>query len=424
MFSFTPARAVLTAVFALAVRQSVSVAPQSWEHSWDTLLSAQFIDFGYNAYTDAQAAFIASHYSIVSIEKCSGSGDTESVVWRTAAQVKAFNPKMRVVFYWDTDQGALSCYSAYTEFMSTPSLWLRDDAGVVVNSSAGQPLMDYSNPQAVAWWVSVPLNGTGSPAASLIDGVLADGTGRSIAGSGCFTPSSRISAARCDALVAAKSAMVSALQALFNSTNGGIVLQNGLAFYPPPGSPADHNLYTLPDASGVMNEHFAVFEQVLPDGSLNVSLVATVIETVQVAIDAGKIVVLGTWPGPLVTPFTDVSPSWPGGTQPKTLLNWRPVMLAKHAFAMAAYLTIATPRVFVQYELWYNGFQQGALPCDDAPATCVAPMSASWYPDLMKPLGAPLGPAFRVGNIYYRSFAHANSTLNLDDPDASQVTFF
>jgi hypothetical protein len=54
-------------------------------------------------------------------------------------------------------------------------------------------------------------------------------------------------------------AQVSELQALFNATNGGVVLQNGLAFYPPPASPPDHNLYTLPDARGVLVEHFSVF---------------------------------------------------------------------------------------------------------------------------------------------------------------------
>jgi hypothetical protein len=112
------------------------------------------------------------------------------------------------MFYWDVDQGALSCYNAHAVFMAHPDWWLRDDAGVVVNGSSEQPIMDYENPDARAWWVSVPLNGTGSPAASLIDGVLADGTGHGVAGSGCYSAASRIAPARCDALVAAKSQMV------------------------------------------------------------------------------------------------------------------------------------------------------------------------------------------------------------------------
>jgi hypothetical protein len=64
------------------------------------------------------------------------------------------------------------------------------------------------------------------------------------------------------------------------------------------------------------------------------------------------------------------------------------------------------------------------LPCDDAPSTCCAPASDSWYPDLSKPLGPPLSAATRSGNVWTRRFAHATSTLNLDDPDASSVVFF
>jgi hypothetical protein len=144
--------------------------------------------------------------------------------------------------------------------------------------------------------------------------------------------------------------MVQELQALFNATNGGAVLGNGLAFYP---FPPDHNFYVTADSKGVMAEHFAVFEDVLPDGSLNVSLVAEYIDTVGAAASAGKIVVLGTWPGQLVTPFTsDGFPSWPNNSQPQDNAGWRAALLAKHTFALAGFLTMATETVYMQYEVW------------------------------------------------------------------------
>lgn len=399
----------------------VAASPQDWSHSWSTALESQFIDYGYQTLTQQKAQFVATHYQIASFEKCTGPGPTEPNVWATAAQIKALNPSFKAMFYWDVDQTALSCYDAYNVFMANPSWWLRDDNGRVVNSSSGQPIMDYTNPAARDWWVSVPLNGTGSPASHLIDGVLADGAGRSVAGSGCYTPSSTISPARCDALVAGKSTMVQQLQTLFSGVNGGVVLGNGLSFYP---SPPDHNFYIVNDSRGVMAEHFAVFEDVLPDGSLNVSLVAEYIDTVAQAAALGKVVVVGTWPGQLVTPFTgDGYPSWPNNSQPVDNAGWQAALLAKHTFALAGFLTMATETVYMQYEAWYNGLVQGAIPCPEQPSACSAPPAAEWYPALLKPLGSPLGPAVRNGSVWTRAFEHAVSVLNVADPDASSVTF-
>ena len=92
-----------------------------------------------------------------------------------------------------------------------------------------------------------------------------------------------------------------------------------------------------------MAEHFAVFESLLPDGTLNVTRVALFLDLVSAAAAAGKVVVVATWPGPLTTPFVGPLglPSWPGGTQPMTNDGWRAALLAKRAFALAGYLTVA-----------------------------------------------------------------------------------
>ena len=163
----------------------------------------------------------------------------------------------------------------------------------------------------------------------------------------------------------------------------------------------------------------------LADGSLNVSLVAKAIQTIQAGAALGKVVVVGLWPGPLVRFGPDGDPLWPegSGATPRTPAEWRAALLSRHAFAIAFFLTVAEPLVYMQYMLWYNGFSQGALPCNDQPGTCCAPNSDSWYPDLYKPLGAPLGPAKREGNVWTRAFAHASSTLDLDNPGASGVAF-
>jgi hypothetical protein len=137
------AYAVISLLSALAGAEHAT--PQNWAHSWDTAILSQFIDYGYSTLTNDEAAFVATHYQGASFEKCTGPGPTEVNVWATAAQIKAINPAFKAVFYWDMDQFALHCYSAYNDFMANPSWWLRDDQGAVVNGSTNQPVMDYTN---------------------------------------------------------------------------------------------------------------------------------------------------------------------------------------------------------------------------------------------------------------------------------------
>jgi len=361
----------------------------------------------------ADAKAVSNLYTIVSLEKCLGKTDTETAIYDSAALLKSFNPQLKVFFYLATDLGGLQCYSHLKEWLANPQWWLRNDSGEVMNQS-NIPLMDYTNAEARNWWVGIPLNGTGSPAAHLIDGVLADGSGPPACPG--------IGSDRCAALAAGKAVMVDQLQGLFNSTNGGTVLQNLLSFYPPPSSPVDHGLSWLKYSNGAMAEHFAVFESVLPSGKLNVSRVVECLDTVSAAAAAGKLTVFAAWPGLLDGFGKDGWPTWPGNTQPTTMDGWRAALLQKHTFAFAGFLTVAEENVFLSYiGAWYNGFLQGAVPCPDDLSSCAAP--SPWYPDLFKPLGAPLGPAVRTGNVFTRHFERAVSVLDLDNPDASSVTF-
>ena len=407
-------------------KNSHSIDEASWEHSWDTALAGQFIDYGYQTLTGDQAQFVATHYSIVSLEKCTGPGPTEPNVWATAQQLKSINPAIKVLFYWDLDQAALSCYNAYHEYMASPQFWLKDDQGAVVYNGDSPPVprMDYTVKAARDWWINVPLNGTttrrddrgNEQPAQWIDGILADGTG-----SRC--PSPKISKQRCDTIISAKSAMIQELQALFTTANNGRVIGNGIDMYD--GGPRDRNIYSLQDMSGIIGEHFAVFESVnANNNTLNTALVAEFLDILSDAAinHPNKTIVIATWPGLCTSPFNkDGYPSWPGNTQPTTVDGWRAAMLAKHTFALAGYLTIAGPNVFMQYQGWYNGLTQGAIACPTDPSYCSAPNP--WYPDLSRPLGPPKGPAVRSGNVWRREFLHATSVLDLDHPDASQVTF-
>jgi hypothetical protein len=157
--------------------------PQQWSHSWETAGAAWWGDFGYNLLSEPQAKFIAGNYFMASLEKCTGRGQglpTEQGIYQTARQLKKYNPKIKVVFYWHTGQAGIGCYAENATFMAHPDWWLQDDYGNVVGHKdsthpSGQPRIDWTVEAAVAWWVSVPLMGAG--AEQLIDGVLADGAG-------------------------------------------------------------------------------------------------------------------------------------------------------------------------------------------------------------------------------------------------------
>lgn len=396
-----------------------------WTHAWDTALDAQFIDFGYRRLTSSQAADVVSHYRIVSVEKCTrgdaGPEPTERAIWDTAAQLKALDPTIRVLFYIHTDLERIDCYAAYQTFIANPAWWLRDDSGALIfaPNSASVPRMDYTNPAARAWLTAIPLNNSAANAA-VIDGVLADQTG-----SVCPAKPPRLSAARCAEQVEGKAQAMRELQALFDAANGGSVLGNGLSMYP---QHADNNWPSVLEMEGTMAEHFAVFESVNADGSLDVPRVARYINLTRQAALMGKWVVVCTWPGPLDSIDNATNPGWflwAGGVTPpgpNAPLGWRAALKNNLTFALAGWMTIAEENVWMQYQAGYNGLAQGAVRCPQAPTSCAAP--EEWYPELSQPMGAPLGPPVRVGNTFTRDFEHARSVLNLDAPWNSTVTFF
>lgn len=399
---------------ALCVGTVLSKSPT---HGWNTALEGQFIDFGYSCpsndkgkcvgntpFTPERAKAVAEIYPIVSIEKCAGPNDnTEEAIWESAKLLKSFNPNVLVYFYLNSNMDGFACYAMYDYYLSQTQWHLKNDTGGIVHNAQGVPLLDYANTEATDWWANIPLNGT--MYSDIIDGVLAD-----ISGPPKVTG---IAEPRYSALVAGKAAMITNLQAKFKATNDGAVLQNVLTFYE-----NDHHEDWLQYSDGAMAEHFAVFESADPQtGKLNATRVTEYLDTVTYAASLGKFVVMATWPGV----YTDVM-KWANDTQPTTIAGWKEALVQKHTFALAGYLTVAEPTVYMQYEMWYEGFAGGAVPCPTDPASCPAP--DPWYPDLYKPLGAPLGPATRVGNVFTRKFEHATSTLNLDDPDASTVVYF
>jgi len=450
-------------------------AAAQWSHGWDTAGASWWGDFGYSTLTQTQAQFVADHYYLASLEKCTGRAQglvTEDGIYSTAAQLKALNKDVKVAFYWHTGQAGISCYWAQKEFEAHQEWWLRDDHGNVVGHKdsthpAGQPRIDWTVEAAADWWVSVPLrgyNGTSAArAAQLIDGVLADGAG--------FESIPNISAARLQTLYRAKLSMLGRLQAAFDGVGrGGVVFGNGLSEYDQ--DPQDpHNEGILSAVRGVQNEHFAAFEQVQRDGTLNLAKVSDALDVIEWASNLGGngsasssgVVSAGTaataatagtaattpkqvfcsfWAGPYVGFSTEegLAKGWPryhDNSQPcgsnstqglnctaaQHYAGWRAALARWLPFNLASFLSVAQPTTWFTQAVWYE-VHQGFVPCDDAPDTCA--LASSFYADYLKrPLGAPRGRRVKVGPYQWtREFEHATVTLDLTSPlEGTSIVF-
>lgn len=96
---------------ACVIGMSLAARP-TFQHSWDVSLSQMmWVDFamrlsvgdGAPNLTSAQTNFIATHYAIVSLEKClvTPLNDTINTFREWSHNLKAINPDLKVLFYWN-----------------------------------------------------------------------------------------------------------------------------------------------------------------------------------------------------------------------------------------------------------------------------------------------------------------------------------
>ena len=418
----------------VALLAQLALSGEPWAHSWDTAGGMYWADFGYSLLTEAQAKFAAEHFFLASLEKCTGQGSgvkTEQGIYKTAAQIKKYNPKTKTTFYWHTGQAGIGCYENNDVFMAHKEWWLRDDFGNIVgfkdSAHPGTPQIDPTIAAAVDWWVSVPL--AGDPTGALIDGVLADGS--------AFGKIPNISATRLNTIYEAKLAMIGKLQAAFDATgNGGVVFGNGMNQYDQ--SPIDpHGLEILKHVDGIQNEHYAAFEQVLPDGTLNLAKVASTLLNIETAstANASKQIFCSFWAGPYSRVMAyadhtepcgtnDVKWGGPNCTTAQKNEGWKSELVKWLPFNLASFLSVAGPNTWFTQAVWYAD-DQGFFPCPDAPNTCM--VDSSFYSDyLTTPLGPPLGPRkvdASNAHKWTREFAHATVTLDLTKPLSSGIAF-
>lgn len=394
---------------------------------WDWSHTHTWADFGVNSaqrqLTDTQAAFVASHYEFVSLEKCFGVNatdplKTEAHFAAAARQLKRANSSVQVLFYWASDQVIESCYVAAGEFMKHPEWWLRNSSGGVI-SNHNNPFIDVRVAAARDWWVSTAINVVNA-SLDFVDGVFVDGSGWAFAYGKGLLPAEQA------AVNTGHQTMIAQLtNALHDLKPDAVTLGNGLNEYS--FSRPDHGVAESVNVDGECAEHFGAFEGVLSNSLLNATIMESWIEVMQNLEKQGKIAIVKTWPGPVTGPITgNGGPSWPNRSSTAwTYEDRRAAATQGLAWSHAAFLLVAAPQFYMSYSWWYN-IADGYVPCDSAvggDGQCSCP--DDWYPELLRPTGAPLGPPVRVGgasgHLWQRNFEHVSVSVDLADQSVVSI---
>jgi hypothetical protein len=99
-------------VLASLLAVTCAASTPTFQHSWDGGISSMmWVDFAFRLgmgsgapnLTKTQADFVANNYAIVSLEKCLGEPENETLaVFRDwSRNLKAINPDLKILFYWN-----------------------------------------------------------------------------------------------------------------------------------------------------------------------------------------------------------------------------------------------------------------------------------------------------------------------------------
>jgi len=345
--------------------------------SWETV--PVYIHFGKASapLTEDELRFVASISDFVCFEKGHGKdafGSTEKGIAYDAERLKALNPEMKVLFYWNTFLN-YELYDACGEFAQHPEWVFRDGNGNPIYKVRTLEQYNLLNPEFRNWWASI--------------------AGRAIHEYGC-------DGIFMDAVNQAKrplwmekgwgegkehlltDAVIDMMQqARREMGDDAILLYNGLR------SSDREKIVTgqeyLPYADGATIEHFAAFQ------SQSKEAVALDIDSMIEAGKDGEMVVLKGWPDP---EFNWINKEKMARSMDLLVDEAR----EKITFSLACFLITAQENSYFCYSWGYRELH-GSL---------------ADYPEFHKPLGLPQGDAVKDGWIYTRSFAQASVRVDLD----------
>jgi hypothetical protein len=344
--------------------------------SWDTV--PVYIHFGKSSgpLSDIELKFVAEVSDFVCLEKGHGrgsSGFTEEGIALDAKQLKALNPRMKVLFYWNAFLN-YPLYDACQEVAQHPEWIFRDKKGQPIYKTGTLEQYNLLNCEFRRWWAEIAGRAVTEYGC---DGIFMDAVDQAKRpiwmkrgwgeGNEALLTQAVIEMMR----LAAKEMGEDAL-----------LVYNGLRSMDPAGTTTGQEY--LPHASGVMVEHFTAFH------SQSKESIAADIEAITRAARMGVIIVMKGWPDPTF--------NWTN----KEKMRIPSSVLADEAqkkiiFSLACFLIAAQENCYFSYS-WGWREQHGSL---------------ADYPEFHRPLGKPKGKAYKEGWTYTRSYEHAHVWVDL-----------
>jgi len=402
----------LPALALLAARASARALPAAWAHGWDTVGHLTAAHGGNNSLlAPDEVAFVSQHYKWVTLADCYGADHgartQEAATLETAAALKALDATTRVAFYFKSDMSSMlsSCSTANATWAAHPEWQLRTDAGAVVRAGTGGGIVfDSTVATFRAFWAAhlVALaRALGADGRPLIDGFFIDGCQQRN-----DTVWKGVSPARTAAVVGNTTEMVRATQAALDALGHDQVLIWNAMDTP---FQLDNHVAA---SGGSMNDHFGALGAINPHtGAWEPAVMQEAFDVIRDARNAGRLIMVKAWPGPLVHPK-----KWVNDSQPTTDAGLRAAVAAELDISLAAFLAVADVNTWFVYSWFWE--MSDYIPfgphhtCPDA-----------FFPQYACPLGAPLGPATSAGGVFDRDFAHAHAHVDFNDRVKSGVTW-
>lgn len=359
---------IVTLVAALT---HLSANPGWPEYSWDTV--PVYIHFGASGgLSDEEIEFVATHSNFVSLEKGHGSkvhGSTEKGIEYDAVRLKEVNPKVKVIYYWNTFLD-YPMFDAHEVYESHPEWWLRKLDGELDKKSGRLKRYDLSNQAVREWWTEEVRKAVVDGSC---DGVFADAFPQ-------IASQANIRLWGREKYDAVQLGLIETLKLTREKIGPeNIIIYNGIRNT----DTLNFGMQYLEYADAATIEHFDQFHSQAKES------LASDIENMIEAGKRGKIVVMKAWPG-----FNFTERAIRDIPYEELLARSRENI----TFPLACFLVAVQEHAYFCYTWGYR--EDGG--------------SLDWYEEFDRPLGPPKADAVKKGWEYTRSFDHADVWVDLE----------